>query len=69
MYLGLDLGTSSLKAMMIDDQQKIVAVATADLDVTRPHDGWSEQAPEDWIEACEAVMAALTSSYARGHSD
>ena len=63
MFLGLDLGTSSLKALMIDDAQKIVAVATAGLDVTRPHDGWSEQDPQSWIDACESVLNDLKSSH------
>lgn len=65
MFLGLDLGTSSLKAMLIDDRQQTCAVASADLDVTRPNDGWSEQAPQDWIKACETVMEALTSSHSK----
>ena len=45
MYLGIDLGTSSLKALLVDDQQKIIATASANLEVDRPHTGWSEQKP------------------------
>lgn len=56
MYLGLDLGTSSLKALLIDDDQRVVAEATAGLSVSRPHPGWSEQAPADWIAAAEQVL-------------
>lgn len=59
MYLGLDLGTSSLKALLIDDAQNTVAEATFPLTVARPHDGWSEQDPADWIMAAEAAMDAL----------
>ncbi len=59
MYIGLDLGTSGLKAILIDDAQAIVAEAAAPLDVSRPHPAWSEQAPADWIAAAEIVMAAL----------
>lgn len=59
MYLGLDLGTSGLKAVVVDEAQKIVAEATAPLTVSRPRDGWSEQSPADWIVAAEAVFAAL----------
>ncbi|MBS0563589.1 MAG: xylulokinase [Proteobacteria bacterium] len=59
MYLGLDLGTSGLKGMVMDAAQGIVAEASAPLAVARPRDGWSEQLPAEWIAACEAVFAAL----------
>ena len=59
MYLGLDLGTSGLKGVVIGDDQSIIAEATAPLAVSRPHDGWSEQSPADWIAAAEAVIRAL----------
>ena len=59
MYIGLDLGTSGLKALVIDDAQQVLAEASAPLDVARPAEGWSEQAPADWIAAAEAVMAQL----------
>ncbi len=59
MYLGLDLGTSGLKGVVIDDAQRIVAEATAPLTVSRLKDGWSEQSPADWIVAAEAVLNAL----------
>ncbi len=59
MYLGLDLGTSSLKAILIDEDQTIRAEATAPLSVERPHPGWSEQDPDSWTRACAAAMAEL----------
>ncbi|MGR3433791.1 MAG: xylulokinase [Shimia sp.] len=59
MYLGLDLGTSGLKALVIDEGQGIVAEAVAPLTVQRPHPGWSEQDPAAWIAAAEAVLAQL----------
>lgn len=59
MYLGLDLGTSGLKGVLIDDDQRVVAEATAPLSVSRPQDGWSEQSPADWIAAAEAVIGTL----------
>jgi xylulokinase len=59
MYLGLDIGTSSVKGVLIDAKQKIVASASAPLRVSRPHPGWSEQAPEDWWKACGKVVKAL----------
>ncbi|MGD9916551.1 MAG: xylulokinase [Paenirhodobacter sp.] len=59
MYLGLDLGTSGLKGVLIDDAQTVLAEAVAPLTVSRPHDGWSEQAPADWIRAAEKVLGEL----------
>jgi xylulokinase len=59
MYLGLDIGTSSVKGVLIDDKQKIIASASAALSVSRPHPGWSEQAPEDWWKACGKAVKAL----------
>ena len=63
MYLGLDLGTSGVKALLIDDDQAPVASATGSLDVSRPHDGWSEQDPAHWIKATEEAVAALKASH------
>ncbi|MGB7243214.1 MAG: xylulokinase [Sulfitobacter sp.] len=59
MYLGLDLGTSGLKAVLMDAGQQILAEATAPLDVQRPHPGWSEQRPADWIAAAKSVLSEL----------
>jgi xylulokinase len=62
MYLGLDLGTSALKALLIDDDQRIIGSASAEIDVSRPASGWSEQEPADWIRACETALEALKAS-------
>ena len=59
MYLGLDFGTSSVKGVLIDAKQKIVATASAPLKVSRPQPGWSEQNPEDWWKACNTVVKTL----------
>ncbi len=59
MYLGLDFGTSSVKGVLIDGQQKILATATSPLKVSRPNPGWSEQNPEHWWKAANAVVKAL----------
>lgn len=59
MYLGLDLGTSGVKALLIDGDQRIAGSASGSLDVSRPHPGWSEQAPADWIRATEEAIAGL----------
>ena len=65
MYLGLDLGTSGVKALLIDPDQRVVASATGDLEVSRPRPGWSEQAPADWIDATEAAIGGLQRSHGR----
>lgn len=59
MYIGLDLGTSGLKGVLIDGDQQVLAEATAPLTVQRPHEGWSEQSPANWIAAAEAVLDKL----------
>ena len=65
MYLGLDLGTSGLKALVIDDAQAVVAQSTAHLNVQRPRSGWSEQSPESWIEAAETAISDLPTKVRR----
>jgi xylulokinase len=59
MYLGLDIGTSSVKAVLIDDKQKIIASETASLTVSRPRPGWSEQDPKNWWAATNTTIRAL----------
>lgn len=61
MFIGLDLGTSGLKGVLIDGGQAIRAEATAPLEVSRPHDGWSEQDPASWLTAANHVMQELGS--------
>lgn len=68
MYLGLDLGTSGVKALLIDEAQRVVASATGELDVSRPHDGWSEQAPAEWLRATDEAISALKASHGKALS-
>ncbi|MCB1487143.1 MAG: xylulokinase [Bauldia sp.] len=63
MYLGIDIGTSSLKAVLMDDGQRIIGSHSASLEVSRPHSGWSEQDPESWWQACEAVLDGLAADH------
>jgi xylulokinase len=60
MYIGLDLGTSGLKGILMDESQRVLAEATAPLTVERPHEGWSEQDPAAWIAAAESVLGQLS---------
>ncbi len=59
MYLGLDLGTSGVKALLIDADQRVLGSATAPLTVSRPAPGWSEQDPAAWISATRDAITAL----------
>lgn len=63
MYLGLDLGTSGVKALLIDGEQNAIATATGHLGISRPHPGWAEQDPADWISAAEDAIGALKTSH------
>jgi xylulokinase len=58
-YLGIDLGTSELKALLLDNHGQIVASATAPLAVSRPAPLQSEQNPEDWWHACCVALDHL----------
>lgn len=59
MYLGIDIGTSELKALLIDGQGEILASAHAALTVQRPHPHWAEQDPEAWWQATQQVVSTL----------
>ncbi|WP_131194468.1 xylulokinase [Lichenihabitans psoromatis] len=63
MFLGVDIGTTSVKSVLVDAKQTVLASATHALAVTRPHPGWSEQAPEDWWTAVCATLDKLTSTH------
>src|ERR1700760_1956229 len=58
-FLGLDIGTSSVKALLVDFEQRVVAEASIPLSVSRPHPLWSEQNPFDWVDGVEAAVAAI----------
>lgn len=61
MYLGIDIGTSSVKALVIDASQQVVARQSSSLTVSRPRDGWSEQDPRDWIGGVERALDRIKS--------
>ncbi|HYG86688.1 MAG TPA: xylulokinase [Azospirillum sp.] len=63
MYLGIDLGTSGVKAVLIDDDQRLVGQATAALEVSRPHPLWSEQDPDAWWAATNQAVAGLRAAH------
>src|SRR5256714_5022105 len=57
--VGLDVGTSGVKGVAIDADGRVVATATAEYALSRPHAGWSEQEPEDWWRAAQECLAQL----------
>jgi xylulokinase len=59
MYLGLDLGTSGLKGVVIDDNGNLMAQESAELSVSTPQPTWSEQDPLSWWQACVEVIELL----------
>ena len=59
MFLGIDLGTSGLKALLVDGAEKVVDSITLPLKVQRPRPGWSEQHPQSWWRACEMALDAM----------
>lgn len=59
MYLGIDLGTSEVKALVIDEAGNTVATHSAPLTIQRPHLHWSEQSPEAWWEATNYLIETM----------
>ncbi len=69
-YIGIDLGTSSVKLMLVDDEGTILTSATREYPVFYPRSGWSEQNPEDWwnavVEGLKALLADFGGEGVRG---
>ena len=63
MYLGIDLGTSGVKIVILDNDENITAQASASITVSRPQALWSEQEPSDWWTATNQAMAELKANY------
>ena len=66
--LGLDIGTSAVKAVLVDLAQTVRASASVQLTTSRLWPGWSEQRPEDWIEAARVALAQLRTQAAADFS-
>jgi xylulokinase len=63
MYLGIDLGTSELKVVVLDDSQRIVASAAEAITTSRPQPRWSEQDPASWWAALDSALLRLRESH------
>lgn len=68
MFLGIDLGTSGLRALLVDAGGAPVGSATHEYDVSHPHPGWSEQDPRLWVDALKAALVALQEAHASAFS-
>src|SRR5215218_171242 len=66
MLLGLDLGTSSIKALLLAEDGAVLGEGSASYAVSAPHPGWAESSPEEWWEA---VVEATTSAVGRRGTD
>ena len=62
MFIGLDLGTSGLRAVLVSDQSQVLHVADAPLTAAHPFPGWSEQDPADWIGAATRAIGELAAA-------
>ena len=57
--IGLDVGTTAVKALAVDESGAVLARAEAGYPLSVPRPGWAEQAPADWWSATERALAAL----------
>lgn len=62
-YLGLDLGTSGLRALLIDESGASIGATERHYPLSHPHSGWSEQAPADWIAALDSAVEELRTRF------
>lgn len=62
-YIGIDLGTSAVKLLLVSDGGKILNTVTKEYPLYFPHPGWSEQDPLDWWNACVEGINELLSGF------
>lgn len=62
-YIGIDLGTSAIKVILLDEWQVEHAAISVPLKVLRPHAGWSEQNPADWWQGVETALDQLAQTH------
>ena len=61
LYIGVDLGTSAVKLLLMDSEGKIQKIVSREYPLYFPHPGWSEQKPEDWFEQSMEGIKELVS--------
>ena len=62
-YIGVDLGTSAVKLLLMDGSGKIMNIVSREYPLSFPHPGWSEQKPEDWWEQSKEGIKELTEGF------
>lgn len=62
-YIGIDLGTSAVKLMLVDEKGDIKNIVSREYPLEFPHPGWSQQAPEDWVKAVFVGIPQLIAGY------
>lgn len=62
MFIGLDLGTSGVRAILVTEEGRVLRAAEAAVKTRHPHPGWSEQDPADWIAAARGALADLAAA-------
>ena len=60
LYIGIDLGTSAVKLLLVDEKGNILNTVSEEYPISFPKPGWSEQNPEDWLKAVEKGIIELT---------
>ena len=64
-YIGIDLGTSAVKLLLMEESGKICNIVSKEYPLYFPHPGWSEQNPSDWFEKSMEGMKELTAGIDR----
>ena len=65
LYIGVDLGTSAVKLLLMDETGDIKNIVSKEYPLFFPHPGWSEQNPEDWFEKSMEGIKELTEGFDR----
>lgn len=65
LYIGLDLGTSAVKLLLVDKNGKIQNSTTREYPIEFPKPGWSQQNPQDWLDAVEDGLSELLKGFDR----
>lgn len=63
LYIGIDLGTSAVKLLLMDEKGTIHNIISRDYPLMFPHPGWSEQNPQDWIRETKKGILKLTEGF------